>query len=149
MMPAPLFFGGLVFFLIDLFARPRCHCFSSFSSSRMKISSTVTPQIFASVSRLPARLLQREKAAGRLGRGGRDGQRPGGDQAVRGRSASSQLSYHFFWNLVSYTEPFFSGLSRWGFLPAMAVCIVWGAGQTVYSYWCLKLGKPGGTSSPM
>ena len=34
---------------------------------------------------------------------------------------------------------------RWGFLPAMAVCIVWGAGQSVYCYWCVKLAKPGGT----
>ena len=33
---------------------------------------------------------------------------------------------------------------RWGFLPAMAVCIVWGAGQSVYCYWCIKLDKPGG-----
>lgn len=30
-----------------------------------------------------------------------------------------------------------------GFVPAMMVCIVWGVGQSVYSYWCLKLSKPG------
>jgi len=36
------------------------------------------------------------------------------------------------------------GLSfGWGFLPAMAVCIVWGTGQCVYSYWSIKLSKPG------
>ena len=33
---------------------------------------------------------------------------------------------------------------NWGFLPALAVCIVWGAGQSVYSWWCLKLDRPGG-----
>lgn len=32
-----------------------------------------------------------------------------------------------------------------GFLPAMAICVVWGVGQSVYSYWCLKLSKPGST----
>ena len=32
----------------------------------------------------------------------------------------------------------------WGFLPVLAVCIIWGVGQSVYSYWCLKLDKPGG-----
>lgn len=33
---------------------------------------------------------------------------------------------------------------EWGFLPVLAVCVIWGVGQTVYSYWCLKLAKPGG-----
>ena len=32
----------------------------------------------------------------------------------------------------------------WGFLPVLAVCVIWGVGQSVYSYWCLKLGRPGG-----
>jgi len=32
----------------------------------------------------------------------------------------------------------------WGFLPAMAVCVVWGIGQCVYSYWSIKLYKPSG-----
>lgn len=31
----------------------------------------------------------------------------------------------------------------WGFVPAMAVCIIWGVGQSVYSYSCIKLSKPG------
>ena len=30
----------------------------------------------------------------------------------------------------------------WGFLPAMAVCAVWGAGQSVYSYWAIRLSGP-------
>ncbi len=34
-------------------------------------------------------------------------------------------------------------LLGWGFLPAMAVCIVWGAGECVYCYWSIKLSKPG------
>lgn len=34
---------------------------------------------------------------------------------------------------------------NWGFLPALAVCIVWGVGQSVYAWWTLKLGKSGGS----
>ena len=30
----------------------------------------------------------------------------------------------------------------WGFLPAMAVCTVWGVGQSVYCYWSIKLSGP-------
>ena len=30
----------------------------------------------------------------------------------------------------------------WGFLPAMAVCAVWGVGQSVYSYWAIRLSGP-------
>lgn len=29
-----------------------------------------------------------------------------------------------------------------GFLPAMAVCAVWGVGQSVYSYWAIRLSGP-------
>ena len=32
----------------------------------------------------------------------------------------------------------------WGFLPSLAVCIIWGTGQTVYAWHAAKLGKPGG-----
>ena len=32
---------------------------------------------------------------------------------------------------------------EWGLLPAMAVCIIWGVGQSVYSYWAIQLSKPG------
>ena len=30
-----------------------------------------------------------------------------------------------------------------GVLPAMVVCIVWGVGQSVYSYWAIRLSGPG------
>ena len=30
----------------------------------------------------------------------------------------------------------------WGFLPAMAVCAVWGVSQSVYSWWAIRLSKP-------
>lgn len=33
---------------------------------------------------------------------------------------------------------------NWGFLPVLAVCIVWAVGQSVYSYSCIKLGKSDG-----
>ena len=49
------------------------------------------------------------------------------------------------WAVFALGGMFFS----WGMAPAMAVCMIWGVGQSVYSYWCLKLGKPGGTGSPM
>ena len=32
----------------------------------------------------------------------------------------------------------------WGFLPSLAVCIIWGTGQTVYAWHAAKRGKPGG-----
>ncbi len=31
----------------------------------------------------------------------------------------------------------------WGFLPAMAVCVIWGVGESVYCCWSIKLSKPG------
>lgn len=31
-----------------------------------------------------------------------------------------------------------------GFLPSLAVCVVWGTGQVAYAYWCWKLGQSGG-----
>lgn len=33
-----------------------------------------------------------------------------------------------------------------GFLPALAVCVIWGVSQSVYSYWAMKLSDPGPTS---
>ena len=36
-------------------------------------------------------------------------------------------------------------LFDWGFLPALGVCVIWGVGQSVYSYSCIKwsgTGKP-------
>ena len=47
------------------------------------------------------------------------------------------------WAVLGLGGMFFS----WGFMPAMAVCIVWGVGQSVYSYWCIKLSKPGTPSA--
>lgn len=34
----------------------------------------------------------------------------------------------------------------WGFTPAMAVCVIWGVGQSVYAFSCMKLSKPGSPS---
>lgn len=31
-----------------------------------------------------------------------------------------------------------------GFLPVLAVCVIWGTGQIAYSYWTLRLDRPGG-----
>lgn len=35
---------------------------------------------------------------------------------------------------------------NWSFLPALTVCIIWGVGQSVYSWTCLRLSKPGSPS---
>lgn len=43
------------------------------------------------------------------------------------------------WAVFVMGGMFFEG----GFLPAMAICVVWGAGQSVYCYWSIKLSKPG------
>lgn len=44
------------------------------------------------------------------------------------------------WAVFGLAGIFFTG----GFVPAMAVCIIWGVGQSVYSYWAIQLSKPGG-----
>ena len=44
------------------------------------------------------------------------------------------------WMLFALGGMFFN----WGFAPSLAVCVIWGVGQTVYSWSCLKLGRPGG-----
>lgn len=43
------------------------------------------------------------------------------------------------WAVFAIGGIFFS----WGFLPAMAVCVVWGVGQSAYCYWSIKLSRPG------
>lgn len=45
------------------------------------------------------------------------------------------------WTVFVMGGMFFNG----GFLPAMAICVVWGVGQSVYSYWAIKLSTPGRT----
>lgn len=44
------------------------------------------------------------------------------------------------WAVFVMAGMFFGG----GFLPAMAICVVWGVGQSVYSYWAIRLSRPGG-----
>ena len=67
------------------------------------------------------------------------------ERAVIGQCAfkayqAMSMSCLILWAVLGVGGMFFS----WGFMPAMTVCIIWGVGQTVYSYWCLKLGKPDG-----
>ena len=66
------------------------------------------------------------------------------ERAVIGQCAlkSYQAMCHAclaLWAIFALGGMFFS----WGFMPAMTVCIVWGVGQSVYSYSCIKLSKPG------
>lgn len=43
------------------------------------------------------------------------------------------------WLLFTLSAVFF----RTGFLPILAVCLIWGVGQCVYSYWSIRLSQPG------
>ena len=49
------------------------------------------------------------------------------------------MSCLVLWAVFALGGMFFN----WGFLPSMAVCVVWGVGQSAYAYWCIKLSKPG------
>lgn len=66
------------------------------------------------------------------------------ERAVIGQCAfkayqAVNLTCLILWAVLALGGMFFS----WGFMPAMTVCIIWGVGQSVYCYWCLKLSKPG------
>lgn len=70
------------------------------------------------------------------------------EQAVIGRCAvkayqAVTLTCVILWGVLSLGGMFFS----WGFMPSMAVCIVWGVSQSVYCYWAIKLSKPGAPSA--
>ena len=131
MMPAPLFFGGLVFFLVDLFAP------MVLQQKLVDLTKRLNPEKKGSVydTKFQKKWYESCDEAERL---------IIGQCAFKAYQAMCRVCM-VLWMVFALGGMFFS----WGFLPAMAVCIVWGAGQTVYSYWCLKLGKPGGTASPM
>ncbi len=43
------------------------------------------------------------------------------------------------WLIFTLSALFFST----GFLPILAVCLIWGVGQCAYSYWSIRLSQPG------
>ena len=66
------------------------------------------------------------------------------ERAVIGQCAmkayqAMTMSCLILWAVFALGGMFFS----WGFMPAMAVCVVWGVGQSAYACWSIKLAKPG------
>lgn len=67
------------------------------------------------------------------------------ERAVIGQCAMKAFRAVTYTCLVLWVVFILGGIYfEWGLLPAMAVCIIWGVSQSVYSYWALKLSKPGG-----
>lgn len=131
MMPAPLFFGGLAAFLADLFAP------MVLQQKLVDLTKRLNPEKKGSVydTKFQKTWYESCDEAERL---------IIGQCAFKAYQAMCRVCMAL-WMVFALGGLFFS----WGFLPSMAVCIVWGAGQTAYSYWCLKLGKPGGSGSPL
>lgn len=126
MMPAPMFFGGLAGFLADLFAP------MIVQQKLVDLTKRLNPEKRGSVydTKFQKKWYDSCDEA---------------ERAVIGRCAFQAYqamccTCMALWVVFALGGMFFN----WGFLPAMAVCIVWGAGQSVYSWWCLKLDRPGG-----
>ena len=126
MMPAPLFFGGLAAFLADLFVP------MILQQKLVDLTKRLNPEKHGSVydSKFQKKWYESCDEA---------------ERAVIGQCAMKAYRAMCYtcmglWVVFTLGGMFFN----WGFLPALAVCIVWGAGQSAYSWACLKLGKPGG-----
>lgn len=128
MMPAPMFFGGLAGFLVDLFAP------AVFQQKLIDLTKRLNPEKRGSVYDTKFQKKWYDSC----------------DEAER--AAIGQCAFKAYqamvrtcmglWVVFALGGMFFD----WGFLPALAVCIVWGAGQSVYAYWCMKLEKPNGNA---
>lgn len=126
MMPAPLFFGALIAFLVDLF-EPMI-----LQQKLVDLTKRLYPEKKGSVydTRFQKKWLDSCDEA---------------ERAIIGQCAMKAYQAMTYtclglWVVFALGGMFFD----WGFLPAMAVCVVWGVGQSVYAWWSLKLGKPGG-----
>ena len=126
MMPAPMFFGGLAGFLVNLFAP------MVLQQKLVDLTKRLNPEKHGSVydSKFQKKWYESCDEA---------------ERAVIGQCAMKAYRAMCYtcmglWVVFTLGGMFFN----WGFLPALAVCIVWGAGQSAYSWACLKLGKPGG-----
>mgnify|MGYP002510435158 CR=1 FL=1 len=126
MMPAPMFFGGLAAFLVNLFAP------MVLQQKLVDLTKRLNPEKQGSVydTKFQKTWYESCDEAERV---------IIGQCAFKAYQAMCRVCM-VLWMMFALGGLFFS----WGFLPSMAVCIVWGVGQTVYSYWCLKLGSPGG-----
>lgn len=127
MMPAALFFGGLAAFLVDLFAP------MVLQQKLVDLTKRLYPEKRGSVydTKFQQKWYQSCDEAERLIIG------QCAFQAYRAMTAACMA----LWVVFALGGMFFS----WGFLPALAVCIIWGVGQSAYAWTCLKLSKPGST----
>ena len=65
------------------------------------------------------------------------------ERAIIGQCAMKAYQAVTFTCLALWTVFVLGGIYfDWGFLPVMAVCVVWGVNQSVYAYWAIKLSKP-------
>ena len=128
MMPRPLFFGGLAAFLIDLFAP------MMLQQKLVDLTKQLNPEKKGSV--------YDPKFQKTWYRSCDEAERAAiGQCAFKAYQAMCRVCLGL-WVVFAVGGMFFN----WGFLPALAVCVVWGAGQSAFAYWTLKLGRPDGAS---
>ena len=128
MMPAPVFFGGLAGFLLSLFAP------MVLQQKLVDLTKQLNPEKRGSVYDTKFQKKWYESC----------------DEAER--ALIGQCAFKAYqamcrtcmalWTVFALGGMFFN----WGFLPALAVCIVWGVGQTAFAYWTLKLSRPDGAA---
>ena len=126
MMPAPLFFGGLAGFLANLFVP------MVLQQKLIDLTKRLNPEKKGSVydTKFQKKWYDSCDEA---------------ERAIIGQCAFQAYRAMCYtcmalWVVFAVGGMFFN----WGFLPAMAVCIVWGVGQSAYAWWSLKLDRPGG-----
>ena len=69
------------------------------------------------------------------------------ERAVIGQCAMKAYQAVTYTCLALWTVFVMGGIYfDWGFLPVIPVCIVWGVVQSVYSYWAIRLSRPGSSS---
>lgn len=127
MMPAPMFFGGLAGFLVDLFAP------IILQQKLVDLAKRLNPEKQGSVydAKFQKKWYDSCDEAERILIG------QCAFKAYRAMCAACMA----LWVVFALGGMFFS----WGFLPALAVCIVWGVGQSVYSWWSINLEKLSGS----
>ena len=125
-IPAPLFFGALAAFLAALFAS------IVLQQKLVDLAKQLNPEKEGSVydTRFQKKWFESCDEAERA---------IIGQCAFKAYQAMCRMCL-VLWAVFALGGIFFS----WGFLPAMAVCVVWAAGQSVYARWTLKLGRPAG-----
>lgn len=126
MMPKPLFLGGLAAFLLNLFAP------IILQQKLVDLTKRLNPEKKGSVydTKFQKKWYESCDEAERA---------VIGQCAMKAYQAMCRVCLGL-WAVFALGGMFFD----WGFLPAMAVCVVWGAGQSAYAWWALKLDRPGG-----